>query len=156
MILNSKGHIAAPSEIVARLAQIHPALGMVWAPALNCFMMTYTWPDGDPRREMIRKGKIDPRSDYDAWGYAPQGVSVDDAYHCLVAGLKRNRQTSQAAQDMLDRVHLYNKQQEQRNLQPTLDYADEMIEYNAPRLFENTLGKTTVRHFVNRTGKAHD
>lgn len=154
MIVNSKGHIEAPSEIVRRLQQIDPALGMKFMPLAGCFCLTYEWPENDPRRQMVRAGKQDPETAYDAWGYAPPNVSVGDAYHCLVAGLRRNAQTKQAARDMLDRVHAYNKEQETRNLQPSLDYADEMVEYNAPHLLESTMGKTSLRHFVSTPEKA--
>ena len=149
MLVDARGRPLPPQEIQARLAQIDPALhlrfvdegeGGWWA-------LAETWKLGDPRYKLIQNGGMNPDDNWDLIAQLPKDCSADEAYGYLVRNLQRSAQTKEHARDMLNRIHLYNKQRSDSVMKESMDYADEVLDANAPTLFQD-FGKTTTKFFV--------
>ena len=146
-LFNSRGHPEAPSHIVARLKEIHHALGMVWVLSAERFALTYDWPDTDPRWKLVQAGELGSGTAYDIWGYAPVGMKDEDAYGWLVKTLERNGQSRSEAKALLDRVHKFNASVTQARDDAIVDDAEEYVRVHAPTIFE-PIGKTIGRVYM--------
>jgi hypothetical protein len=152
MILNAYGTPVAPLEIVERLRQVDDRLGLRWVG--DWWALTMRWLPNDPRREKIQKGLI-ADDDTDIVTFLPKDCSVDQAFGYLERGFERWPGGKDAVAKLLSRLHKYNAEQVQRNMQETLDLADELISTNAPTLFK-TEGKTVARTKAPRGTKNRD
>lgn len=143
MLLNSRGHQEASSDIQRRLKQVHPALNMVWMPAMGRFALTYAWPESDPRWQKVQRGELGMDACYDLWGWAPDGMRDEDAYQFLVQTLRRNT-GNEDARKLLDRVYAYNNDVSAARDQLIVDDAEEYTRVHAPTIFAE-VGKTISR-----------
>lgn len=144
-----------PADILARLHQIDPKLGLLWSPKtrdnvtgeivlLPHWMLTMGWRDDDPRWAMVRRGDMAPGDAFDRIGDLPPDCAVEDAYGWFVANVKRWRGDKDEVTRLLSRAHHFNAQREKEIMDDTLSYADELIEANATHLFAS-IGKTFTK-----------
>lgn len=149
-LTDERGRPVPPSEVVAGLQRIDPALGLRFMPGginqSGTWAFTLRWRQDDPRREMIRRQEMAPEDDFDALGYLPLDCPPEQAVGHFVASVKRWHGKEDVTR-LLSRVDQWNTAQEARNLAPALEHAQELLEANAGTLFRD-LGKTTakVRH----------
>lgn len=143
MLLNSRGHREVSSDIQRRLKQVHPALNMVWMPAMQRFALTYAWPEGDLRWQKVQRGELGMDACYDLWGWAPEDMRDEDAYQFLVQTLRRNT-GNEEAKKLLDRVYAYNQDVSNARDQAIVDDAEEYTRVHAPTIFAE-VGKTISR-----------
>lgn len=134
LVLNDRGVPEPPSDIQRRLREIDPDLHLRFSGGQ--FALAFRWRQDDPRRQMIRAGEMNPGDDFDIYGFLPHDCAADEAYGYVVANLRSWSQASTDAKGMLERVHHYNREQERKNAQPVVDYADELIDAN-----KHTLGR---------------
>lgn len=134
MLVTERGVPTPPSEIVRRIQQVNPALGLKFLNGKWAIM--HRWKPDDPRRVMIRKGEMALDDDFDVYGYLPLDCAVDEAYGYIVNAFRAWRGTKSEVADLLDRVAEYNREQGKRNGAGVLEYADELIETN-----KHTLGR---------------
>jgi hypothetical protein len=104
MILNFRGEPTPPSDIVARLAQVHPALALRFVS--GAWAVTWTWAESDPRRERIRQGEIPEESAHDIVGYLPIGCSAEEAPAYIERSFKQFPRDD--IKQLLERLHHYN------------------------------------------------
>lgn len=87
VVRDASGTPVPPSEIVARLKQWEPSLGLKYHAMQWAF--TWTWKEHDPRRGRIRSGEYSPDDAYDIIGYLPLDCTVDEAPAYAVECLKQ-------------------------------------------------------------------
>ena len=101
LILGADAQPLVPPSISAALADIDPRLGLLYHPALRAFCVTLRWPEDDPRREMIRRGDIDPNSDAELLCPVPAEVSLDDLHGWIRRQLVRVGQSREDVRRMI-------------------------------------------------------
>jgi hypothetical protein len=104
-------------------------LGEQWA-------VTYRWPQSDPRWARVQSGDCSPESAFDILTYLPFDCSPEEA------GSYVEKTCSEWARlgridvaRVLDRVHAHNEKQQEANLEPLVEYTEEMVKTNFPTLF---------------------
>lgn len=75
LVRDAGGVPQPPREILQRLQQWEPALGLKYHAVQWAF--TWTWKDDDPRRQRIRDGQYPADAAYDIIGYIPLDCPVD-------------------------------------------------------------------------------
>jgi len=87
-VLGHDGLPTPPSDVVRRLAQIHPRLGckLLRAPGEegHWWGFTLTWAPEDERWGMIQRGVLSPSDAFDIIGQLPRDAGVDEAYGYFV------------------------------------------------------------------------
>lgn len=130
MLLTPEGTPQPPSEIVRRLQQINPNLGLMWVPVQDALHgqwgVTMKWAPGDRRYAYIQRGEVAPDSDQDIVVFLPQDCGVDQAYAYFVSRVQVSSRDDVRA--MVDRVQLWNRNQTDVNWKPVMDKAMEQVE----------------------------
>jgi hypothetical protein len=123
-------------EVVERLTRIDSHLGIRWIHELKCWAMTWTWKDTDPRRQMIQAGEMSPADAWDAIGYAPAEMPIEDAF----AMLERNLRVCDRdyGKQLIDNIHNWNKARSESIVEDTIGEQLNEIEVRGARLFEST------------------
>lgn len=153
MILGADHRPQPPSEIVARLRQVDPGLGLTFCPGafwqerlgrmVDSWAITEAWRMDDPRYRRVQAGEIDGDHCFDILTFLPADCSVDEAFGYFVGSCQRNRGKA-GVNDLLNRVHTYNAQQKIRNLAPETELAEELITTSRHRIRSDAVGKHKV------------
>ena len=151
MLVSERGIPLPPQDIVQRLQEIDPDLGMKFLPGPQ-WAITLRWSQEDPRRVLVRKGDVAIDQAHDVWAVLPADCSPEQAYGYVIGCFKQAKGSgSERAAKLLDRVHMYNKQVQGEARRPVEEYAQELLEANASTLFRNE-GKTTKKFFMTEPG----
>lgn len=125
----------ANSEIAKRLQEIDPKLGFVYLPiGAGCWAITEKWGDNDPRRGRIRSGEISPSKDFDVLGFAPDGVTADDALALLLKKLQQKVLDQPEYDSMMRKVMSHNSSQAKANNADTREFASELVTANEEKI----------------------
>lgn len=91
LIIGASNTPEPPTEIVARLHRIHPALGLRFGDGIGGvgWKLTWEWPASDPRWERVLTQEMPADAAYDILGYLPMGCRVDEAPAYIEAHLKQ-------------------------------------------------------------------
>lgn len=125
IVLNQHGTPEPPSDLLARLRRVHPALSLRWSQMPGRpWAMTWEWPETDARWERVRKGDISQTSAFDIIGYLPADCPLDQAGAYVEASLKHYPRDE--VRRLCERVSKWNAtevpaQQVQEVLSATLD-----------------------------------
>ncbi len=145
LIVGLDGTPMASPEILARLKQIDPSLGLRFIklppPMESHWAVTMKWKLNDERRRLVQEGKIGP-DDHDIVSRLPVECTADDAYDYICRNFVRA--SKDHVERLLSHMDKYNEQAQVDNMQESNDLADELIEENAPTLFREQ-GKTATR-----------
>lgn len=101
-LLDGAENPLAPSSVVAELQEISPRLGLEYHIALKAFMVTLDWTDDDPRREYIRRGEMNPNTDFEILCPVPADVPMDELRGWLAGQLRRVGATRGDVKRMVD------------------------------------------------------
>lgn len=131
MLTDVNGTPQPPSDIVARLEAIDPALGVRWMGAggeedNGYWAITHRWPKEDKRREMIKDGKMSPGDDFDAICFLPRDCPVDEAYGFVVNGIRQA--TREDTRSLLNDIDKWNAKREAEAWKAATDPAMEQAE----------------------------
>jgi hypothetical protein len=88
-LLDGDENPLAPPSVVAGLLDINPRLGLQYHQVLNAFIVTLRWPEDDPRRALIREGKLSPKTDFEILCPVPANVSLDEVQAWVAQQLVR-------------------------------------------------------------------
>lgn len=151
MRLFGADHRPVPSsEIQSRLRQIDPSLFLKWvegAPSLGVqphWGVCQKWEPNDPRYAHIRAGDVAPDDDYDLVANLPDDCSADEAYGWIVNGLRRFT-SKEDLQRLLNRASEYNKNRQNAIFDAVHEEANNRIEVQGHRLFENSTGMRAIK-----------
>lgn len=144
-----------PADILARLRQIDSAIGMRWSPKtrddvtgeivlLPHWIVTIGWRESDPRWAMVQRGTTAREDACDRLLDLPPDCSAEEAYGYFVNQVKRWNGSKDEVTRLLSRAHHFNEKREQEIMNDALEYADALIEANAPTLFQS-IGKTFAK-----------
>lgn len=127
-----------PEEIVRRLRQVNPHLGVRFVHSClePYWALTWDWPENDPRRRGVLAGDVDPANCWDLLCMLPLDCSVDDAYGYFVNHCRRA--TREEIRGMLDRITAYNSENTAKVWEPTMREAMEEIERSSSKLFRDS------------------
>jgi len=155
MILDINGTPVAPLEIVTRLQQINPRLGLkfaqLWGQESSWWAITMRWAENDPRRAYIQRGELPEDEDHDIFGWLPLDCSVDDAYGYIVSSFRKGGK--QETRDLLDRVHEYNRQHQQQIWKETTEPVLDDLVHRAGQLAAPTVGPSAKPRKRGKTAK---
>lgn len=150
-----------PTEIVKRLKQVDDRLGLEYVvfptrdySNLNIdehWAITCAWGPNDKRRHLVMIGQLPEGSERDIICFLPMDCSVHDAFNYFERNVKQFNGQAQW-ENVLSRVHEYNKDATAANLKETKDLAEELIETNAGTLFKEE-GKTIPKVFLSKGDK---
>ena len=129
--------------MLERLKQIDPGFSLLFGMKSQCWHITLDWPPNDPRRELVRRGELDPVRSFDILCTLPPDCSADEAFGYLVNNLRQLRDKGDI-QRLLDRADMYNKKQQEELMKPHRELAEELVETNAKTLFRD-LGKSVPK-----------
>ncbi len=101
-LLDGAENPLAPSSVVAELHEVSPRLGLEFHVALNAFMVTLRWPEDDPRREYIRRGEMNPNTDFEILCPVPADVPLEQLRGWLAGQLRRVGATREDVKRMVD------------------------------------------------------
>lgn len=135
-IIGLDGQPLGPANITQRLKQIDPALGLRYVHGMKQWAVTHKWSLTDSRRELIQRGDLNPEDDCDVIAWLPEDCSVDEAYGYIERQFVRMGPVKAEVAKMLERLDNFNDKQVDDVMQPVNDLAEELIETNAPTLFE--------------------
>jgi hypothetical protein len=110
LLVNLAAEPIPPSDILRRLKQVHPALGLKFyepGAGVSSWAVTWKWRDDDPRRERIRRQEIPPDADIDIIAWLPLGCSVDEAAGFVERAVRHYPRDDIRA--LCDRLHHYNR-----------------------------------------------
>ena len=161
MIYTEYSRPAPPSEIVKRLKQVDDRLDLMYLSfphrdGINMNLTQYwaiiqRWRENDKRRQMIQRGLMREDADFDVLAKLPLDCSPEDAFNYFEKGLKGQFKGNPDVRYFLDNLHKFNKKQQEENLKPVTEHAEEMIEANVTTLFKEQ-GKTIPKVFVSDGG----
>lgn len=150
MILGANHRPLPPSEIVTRLQQVDPRLGLRWAEGcfwsekqqrmMDSWAITERWPLDDRRHRMVQDGLLPADECADVICYLPADCGVDEAFGYFARTCQRNR-GKESVQKMLDRVHAFNAKVKEENLRPTTELSEELIGTSKVRIRSDAVGK---------------
>lgn len=133
-----------PQAMLTRLKEIDDRLGLRWVTDRMAWGYTWTWHPDDKRRVLIQTGRMSPSDDFDVIGWLEPGTGVDEAYGNFVRSVKRFSGKRDDINWLLARIEAHNEQQWRKNVEPVMDYANEMISTNARSLFKN-MGRSIAK-----------
>lgn len=141
MLLNHLGTPEPPSDIVRRLRQVDPDLGMRYVPAATgpCWAITLRWPETDARRGDIKRGLRDPAFDWDAVAFLPLDCPPDQAFGYFQRGVRS--MTGDRARWLVEHAQEFNRTVTEQAFQGVVDDALEQVESAGSRLFEQSGGR---------------
>ena len=117
LVLNQHGTPEPPSDVLARLRRVHPALSLRWSQMPNRpWSMTWEWPETDARWGRVRSNEISPDAPYDIIGYLPTDCPIDQAGAYVANALKQYPRDE--VRKVRERMHKWNevdKPKEQMN-----------------------------------------
>lgn len=150
------GRPLPPSGVVKLLQEIDERFGMVFIPKsdlwpVGCWSVTLRWLQADPRRQMIRDGRMALGTDYDCFCYLPEDCPPEQAPGYIRQACIRWMGTKQEAHHYLDKLNKYNQGVEQSVKNKELEYVDELISTNVGTLF-NAQGKRIPKVYVTDYG----
>lgn len=153
VILNHLGTPEPPSDIVRRLRQVDPDLGLRFVPFVtgDLWAITLRWPEKDPRREDIQKGLRDPRFDWDAICYLPIDCPPDQAFGYLQRGLVSAN--TDRARWLAEHSQAYNSTLADRAFDSVMEEAIDGLEKRGSRLFDGMGGERVAKISVPETVK---
>jgi hypothetical protein len=101
-LLDGAENPLAPSSVVAELHEVSPRLGLEYHVALKAFMVTLRWTEDDPRREYIRRGEMNPNTDFEILCPVPADVPMEQLRGWLAGQLRRVGATREDIKRMVD------------------------------------------------------
>lgn len=147
VLTDARGRPEPPAEIVAALQRMDPALGLRFASGSpGYWAFTLRWHANDRRHLLIQRQEMSPEDDFDMLGALPLDCPADQAVGYFIDSVKRWNGKEDVTR-LLSRVGEWNVAQEQRNLAPALEFAEELLDANKGTMFA-AIGKTApkVRH----------
>lgn len=152
MILDTNEHPIPPADIVERLKQIDPRLGLVFGETLDpktenmipAWGLSMDWLPTDPRHRLVQAGRLPLDGCWDVLCYLPGDCGVDEAYGFVVQTFKALSGGREDVRKLLERAHTFNAKRREEILAPVVELAEELIEANAGTLFRE-LGKTSPK-----------
>lgn len=139
-----------PSEILDRLHQVDPRLGLqfccesYWSEAhqrlVDCWAITERWPPADMRRRMVYDGSLSADACWDVLCYLPLDCSVDEAFGYFMRSCQRNK-GKDSINKMLERIHTFNAKRKEEVLAPTMELAEELITTSKHRIRSDAVSK---------------
>jgi hypothetical protein len=133
LVRDVSGTPQPPSEIVTRLQQWEPALGLKYHNVQWAF--TWTWKADDPRRERIKLGEYPAESAFDIIGFIPLDCPVDAIPAYAVKALRNYPR--EEVRKLTDGVGRYN----------AVDVAKQQVE----TVLNDTLGGDALNDSVSAT-----
>lgn len=129
------------ATLQARLRAVDGRLFMRYFPiGSGAFGFCERWTDDDPRRETIRNGSVAPNKDFDVLGWAPPGMSEEDAFQVLEKNLREKASKGSVTHnDMLANVLSMNASTTALNMAGTREFAHEMLDAN-----QSTIGSKII------------
>lgn len=150
LTLDLAGNPTPPSDMVRRLKQIDPLMGVrfvAYGGALgntqNWWAITMDWSPTDPRQKMIQAGMMNPDYAFDIICQLPLDCPVDSAYGYVVQGFKSIANKDESLR-LLNRATEYNASVIEKGKQEVMDLAIELVQANAPTLLAEQ-GKTVSK-----------
>jgi len=129
MLLGADGQVQPPSDMLRRLHEIDPHLGLCFGGASRCWWLTWNWRDDDPRRAWIRESKYPAERAFDFLIKLPKDCTADQAYGYVVQCVRRLNGEADRTR-LLERVHSYNKKAVEDARAPAVEVAEELIDAN--------------------------
>lgn len=105
------------------------------------------WAESDKRRLMIQRGDMAPEADYDVLAYLPLDCPADQAFSYFEKGARQFHRREDVER-LVSRVQKYNEKNTKDALKETKELSEELIEANAPQLFEKETGKKVTKVFL--------
>lgn len=150
-LVDCYGVPAAP-ELQRSVQEIDDGLSLRWFQPVGLppyWAVMFRWPQTDKRWSMVQSGEIPEREAVDMVIALPRDCPPDQARSLIE---KRCRNWGNAGRDdiakLVNRCREANERAAKAAMQPTLDYADELIDANKHTMLEE-FGKTTPRVFMN-------
>ena len=134
MLVGLDGNPLPPSDVVERLKNVDPALGLRYVHNMKMWAITWRWTLSDPRREMIQRGDMNPDDAFDVFAWLPEDCPPEQAFGYIERGFVRNGGRHEV-QYLLSRLDRYNQKLFDDKLQETNDLAEELLAANAKTLF---------------------
>lgn len=108
----------------------------------------FRWPKTDERWERVQKGEIPESEAADMVAQLPPDCPPDQACSIIEKRLRNWGNAGRAdIGKWVDKCREANERQAKANIQPLMDYADEVIDANKHTILEE-FGKTTARVFM--------
>lgn len=141
MLVDEQDRPVPPSEIVRRLKQIDPRLGLTFDSTVDpatdrlrpTWALTMDWLPDDPRKRYVQDGSISLADARDILCWLPFDCSPDEAYGYVTQKFTVLRDKPDV-QRMLDRVHAYNAAARKEVLRETVELGEELAEANVHRI----------------------
>ncbi len=150
-LVDCYGVPAAP-ELQRSVQAIDEGLSLRWMQPVGLppyWAVFFRWPQTDKRWSMVQSGEIPEAEAHDMILQLPRDCPPDQARSLIE---KRCRNWGNAGREdiarLISRIHEANKKATAAAMQPTLDYADELIDANKRTILAE-FGKTTARVFMN-------
>lgn len=151
MLLDAAGHVQPPADILARLQQIDPRLGLTLSSTVDpatdrirdAWAFTMGWMPDDPRQRYVQDGSTPPDRAFDVLSFLPFDMGVDEAYGYVVKTFKQLKDKPDVHR-MLDRVHAYNSNNRKAILKETVELGEELAEANVHRIRSHAVRKNRV------------
>lgn len=145
-----------PSGVVKLLQEIDTRLGMVFIPKstlwpVGCWCVTLRWLQSDPRREMIKDGRMALGTDFDSFCYLPEDCPAEQAPGYIRQACIRWMGTKQEAAKYLEKLDKHNRGVMSNVKNKELEYVDELISSNVGTLFD-AQGKRIPKVYVTDYG----
>lgn len=91
LIVNSAGLPEPSTDIIRRLKQVHPRLGLRFSQAQHLvWQITMDWAENDERHARVQRGELGAGSAFDIIGYLPLDCSVSEAPAFLARFLRES------------------------------------------------------------------
>lgn len=148
-LVDCYGVPAAP-ELQRSVQEIDDGLSLRWMTPVGLipyWAVFFRWPQTDKRWSMVQSGEIPEAEAHDMILQLPRDCPPDQARSLIE---KRCRNWGNAGRDdiakLVERCQEANRKASVAAMQPTLDYADELIDANKHTMLAE-FGKTTARVF---------
>lgn len=107
ILVNAAGNPEPNTEILRRLAQIHPDLGLQFSAVTpQHWMVTMQWPKHDRRWELVQQQQISGDATYTILGWLPLDCPVDQAPSFIARYLRTA--TEESVRNLTQYVERYN------------------------------------------------
>lgn len=149
VLVTREGLPQASPEILRRLGQVSPRLGLRFYPALQQWGVTIQWREQDPRREMAQRGEIGGTETYDLVCFLPTDCAVDEAVAYMVPRMAEHPQ--QDVRGMMRELLRQNDAQSDANVAPVFEEIMNQVEVlvenrRRPTVFMNDTEARTTRN----------
>jgi hypothetical protein len=140
VIFNSAGTPEPPTDIVRRLAAIHPDLALYFSPQTpKHWMVTMQWPAEDRRWAMVQRQEISGEKTFSILGFLPLDCPVQDAPSYIERYLRTS--TEESARNLTQYVNRFNENVPQAMVESAME---EVFAGGDPSGVDKRKGRRTV------------